>query len=117
MFGSATTRSQVCGVAVGSEGFLRATVPGDLSAACRASPACLASGLAQIRIDRTRLVDGIHPTKTGAHLVHPDARTVHAPEVPGLQCHAGCASAAPFRLPDRHVCATSAVCRCSIRPP
>jgi len=60
---------QVCGIAVGAEGFLRRTVPGDLSAKCRASPACLASGLAQIRIDREKLVDGVHPTYAGAPLV------------------------------------------------
>jgi len=60
----------VCGIAVGAEGFLRKTVPGDLSAKCRASPACLASGLAQIRIDREKLVDGIHPTYAGAPLVY-----------------------------------------------
>ena len=56
---------QVCGWAVGAEGYLRMTVPGDLSASCRADPVCLASSLAQIRIDRSKLVDGIHPTKEG----------------------------------------------------
>ena len=56
-------------MAVGSYGFLRMTVPGDLDAACLASPSCLASSLAQMRIDRTKLVDGIHPTKAGALFV------------------------------------------------
>ena len=51
---------------MGAKGYLRRSAPSDLSAACRATPACRAVGLAQIRIDRNKLVDGIHPTRAGA---------------------------------------------------
>ena len=51
---------------MGIYGYLRKTVPADLSAACRAAPACRAASATQLRIDRDKLVDGIHPTKIGA---------------------------------------------------
>ncbi len=51
---------------MGAKGYLRRSAPRDLSAACRATPACRAAGLAQIRIDLNKLVDGIHPTRAGA---------------------------------------------------
>jgi len=53
---------------VGTQGYLRERTVEDLSAACRADEACVgrASALAQLRLDRTMLGDGTHPTEAGA---------------------------------------------------
>jgi len=56
---------QVCALSAGTQGYLRRSKLKDLSTACRASPSCRAIGLAQLRIDRTKLGDGVHPTKAG----------------------------------------------------
>ena len=64
---------QVCGLSVGPEGYLRWSTLSDLTPACRADRGCRAAGLAQLRIDYTKLVDGLHPTRTGVPACEADA--------------------------------------------
>ena len=56
---------QVCGMSAGTQGYLRCSRLKDLRPLCRQSPACRASGLAQLRVDRSKLGDGLHPTRAG----------------------------------------------------
>ena len=67
--------AQVCGLNLGDDGYLRKTVPSDLPAACQADPACLAAGLASLRVSQHMVTDGTHPSHAGA-VTEPLSRAV-----------------------------------------
>ena len=54
---------------MGAQGYLRESTVEDLPAECRADEACVSAASAlppQLRVDRTMLGDGTHPTEAGA---------------------------------------------------
>ena len=53
---------------VGTDGYLRKSVPSDVTPACTADTACATAAL---RTSELMLVDGLHPTRAGASALCP----------------------------------------------